>query len=257
MLTFKRVNIIFGCLLAVLFIIDILDDVSGWLFLATGLIYALIVTYGVINIRSQFFMPVLYAGDRTRKEIALTFDDGPVPDGTERILDILSSHHVKATFFCIGQRVVENPSLLQAIKSGGHIIGNHSYSHHFFFDLFPLPRMVAELENANLAIEKATSLRPKLFRPPYGVLNPNLRRAVLDSGFTTVGWSMRSLDTVIHSKDKLLQKITKALKPGSIYLFHDTSAVTIEALPAFIQHVKAAGYDIIPLDKMLSLQPYA
>jgi peptidoglycan-N-acetylglucosamine deacetylase len=106
-------------------------------------------------------------------------------------------------------------------------------------------------------MERVTGLKPKLFRPPYGVTNPNLAKAIKNGGYTPVGWSVRSMDTVIKDGKKLLGKINEGIKPGAVFLFHDTSKTTLDILPEFIQEVKKRGYNIIPLDKLLALQPYA
>ena len=106
-------------------------------------------------------------------------------------------------------------------------------------------------------MEKVTGLKPKLFRPPYGVTNPNLRKAIINGGYIPVGWSVRSMDTVIKDEKKLLDKITRSIEPGAVFLFHDTSKTAFDALPAFIKEVKNRGYTIVPLDKLLALQPYA
>ena len=95
------------------------------------------------------------------------------------------------------------------------------------------------------------------FRPPYGVTNPNLAKAIKNGGYTPVGWSVRSMDTVIKDEKKLLAKINAGITPGAVFLFHDTSKTTAGVLPEFIQEVKKRGYNIIPLDKLLALQPYA
>ncbi len=202
-------------------------------------------------------MKVFCSAKTEKKEIAISFDDGPVEHLTSKILATLRQHDVKAAFFCIGNRIGGNEKIFKQLCGDDHIIGNHSYTHHFFFDLFSSKRMSAELTMMNQETEKLTGLKPKLFRPPYGVLNPNLRKAIQDGGFTPVGWSVRSMDTVIKDEKKLFDKIIKALKPGAVYLFHDTSEITIAILPAFIKHVKESGYEIVRLDKMLALQPYA
>jgi peptidoglycan/xylan/chitin deacetylase (PgdA/CDA1 family) len=106
-------------------------------------------------------------------------------------------------------------------------------------------------------MERVTGLRPKLFRPPYGVTNPNLAKAIKAGGYTPVGWNVRSMDTVIKDEKKLLDKINKGIKPGAVFLFHDTSRAIAAILPEFIQEVKKRGYNIVPLDKLLALQPYA
>jgi peptidoglycan/xylan/chitin deacetylase (PgdA/CDA1 family) len=101
------------------------------------------------------------------------------------------------------------------------------------------------------------SVKPLLFRPPYGVTNPNLAKAINRGNYIPVGWSVRSMDTVQRDPVKLLAKLQRELKPGAIYLFHDTSKSMLEILPAFLGWVKAGGYEIVRLDKMLNLKAYA
>lgn len=117
--------------------------------------------------------------------------------------------------------------------------------------------MQSDLQQMDAEMERVTGLKPKLFRPPYGVTNPNLAKAIKKGGYTPVGWSVRSMDTVIKDGERLLSKINEGIKPGAVFLFHDTSKSTLSILPEFIQEVKKRGYNIIPLDKLLALQPYA
>ena len=185
-------------------------------------------------------------------------DPGMIP--VFLVENIHSSRQVmslKATFFCIGNRIAANENILQQINSEGHVIGNHSYSHHFWFDMYSAKKMQEDIKLMDEEMERVTGLRPKLFRPPYGVTNPNLKKAIIKGGYTPVGWSVRSMDTVIKDGKKLLAKINEGIKPGAVFLFHDTSKTTLDVLPEFIQEVKKRGYNIIPLDKLLALQPYA
>jgi len=96
-----------------------------------------------------------------------------------------------------------------------------------------------------------------LFRPPYGVTNPNLRKAVIEGKYISVGWNIRSLDTVITDHQRLLLKVTKALKPGAVVLFHDTGKAIQSVLPAFIELARQEGFEFVRLDKLLKLEPYA
>ncbi|MCH5716326.1 polysaccharide deacetylase family protein [Niabella hibiscisoli] len=96
----------------------------------------------------------------------------------------------------------------------------------------------------------------KWFRPPYGVTNPNLKKAVERMGYTAIGWNVRSMDTVAKDEGVLLNKLKNALKPGAIFLFHDTIDITVKVLPDFISCAREQGYEIAPLDKLLNLQPY-
>jgi peptidoglycan/xylan/chitin deacetylase (PgdA/CDA1 family) len=123
--------------------------------------------------------------------------------------------------------------------------------------MYSTKKMQDDLQQMDAEMERVTGLKPKLFRPPYGVTNPNLAKAINNGGYTPVGWSVRSMDTVINDGRNLLAKINEGIKPGAVFLFHDTSKTTLDVLPEFIQEVKKRGYKIIPLDKLLALQPYA
>lgn len=218
---------------------------------------SLVLFYGSYYINSGFYVKTASYASTAQKQMAISFDDGPLPEFTPQILDILKEKNVPATFFCIGKHADQYPHLLKQIHNDGHIIGNHSYTHGKWFDLLSAKKMYADLQQMNTITRQTIGVTPLLFRPPYGVTNPNLAKAIQQSGFTTVGWSVRSLDTVASHTDKLLQRVVKKIKPGSVVLLHDTCAITVATLPVLIDTVKAQGYDIVPLHKMLNLQPYA
>ncbi len=204
-----------------------------------------------------FFLPVTCNAPTKAPVIALTFDDGPLPEYTPAVLDILDAARVPAAFFCIGKNAAANAPLLQRIHAAGHMIGNHSFSHHFWFDLFSAPKMLADMQAADQAVEAATGVRPRLFRPPYGVTNPNLARAIRRGHYLPVGWNIRSLDTMAKEEHALLQRILDRLQPGAILLLHDTCAITVKILPELIAQVRARGYQIERLDKLINTAPYA
>ncbi len=235
---------------------------NSWQYFWPGLVVILVVGslvlfYGSYYINSGFYVKAISYANTLQKQIAISFDDGPLPEFTPQILSILKEKNVPAAFFCIGKNVNLHPQLLQQIHEQGHIIGNHSYSHGKWFDLLSAEKMYADLQQMNTVTRQAIGVTPLLFRPPYGVTNPNLAKAIKKSGFVTVGWSIRSLDTVATDADKLLHRVLGQVKPGAVVLFHDTCAVTVTMLPLFINAVKAKGYNIVPLHKMLNLQPYA
>ncbi|MES2774198.1 MAG: polysaccharide deacetylase family protein [Bacteroidota bacterium] len=257
MLTFRNTNIFFICLLLVLIVEHIKLGLPVYVYPLLFVVYSLIVFYGCINVGTNFFIKIVCSAETDRKEIAISFDDGPAQNYTPEILQILEQENIKATFFCIGNRIAGNEDLLRRLVQEGHTIGNHSYSHHFWFDMFSAKKMLADLKQMDDEMVRATGLRPKLFRPPYGVTNPNLKNAIINGAYTPVGWSVRSMDTVTKDEKKLLDKITGAIAPGAVFLFHDTMEITAKLLPRFIEEVKKKGYQIVPLHKLLHLQPYA
>lgn len=257
MLNFRNTNILFILVLAILIGLHIKYGMPVYIYPLLFVAWSLVVLWGCINVSSGFFIRITCKADTNKKEIAISFDDGPAENCTQQILSILKGEDVKATFFCIGNRITGNEAILKQVKDEGHIIGNHSYSHHFWFDMYSAKKMRDDLEQMDAEMERVTGLKPKLFRPPYGVTNPNLAKAIRKGGYTPVGWSVRSLDTVAKDEQQLLKKINAGIKPGAVFLFHDTCKITLNVLPQFIQEVKNRGYNIIPLDKLLALQPYA
>jgi peptidoglycan-N-acetylglucosamine deacetylase len=257
MLNFRNTNIFFIALLAVLIGVHVQYGLPIYVYCLLLIAYSLIVFWGCYNVGSNFFIKIVCRANTDKKEIAISFDDGPVINYTKEILGILNAEKVKATFFCIGNRIAGNEHILKQVQEDGHIIGNHSYSHHFWFDMYSAKKMQQDLKQMDEEMQRVTGLKPKLFRPPYGVTNPNVKKAIIKGGYTPVGWSVRSMDTIIKDENKLLNKIKAGIEPGAVFLFHDTSKTTLHVLPQFIQEVKKRGYNIIPLDKLLALQPYA
>lgn len=226
------------------------------LYVFTMLMYSLILFYGSYFIGSGFYIKVICSLQTEKKIIAISFDDGPAESYTPQILQVLKDNDVEAAFFCIGNRIAGNEKLLRSIHEQGHVIGNHSYSHHFWFDLFSSGKMIGDMKMMDAKVSEAIGLSPKLFRPPYGVTNPNVKKAIINGSYIPIGWSLRSMDTVITDEKKLLDKIKKNIKPGAIILFHDTSKTTLGILTEFIRYAKSKSYEITRLDKMLNLQPY-
>lgn len=256
MLKNSTVNIVFTLALVSLMVWDIYAEVSVWLYALMIFGYSIIQAYGSIVLSAQFFVPVLSEGSISEKAIALTFDDGPVTGKTEKVLGILKSKNVNAAFFLIGHRVKENPELTKQIHNAGHIIGNHSFFHGKTFDLQTSTRIGEELKNTDGVIQSACGVVPAFFRPPYGVTNPMVAGAVRETNHKVVGWSVRSMDTVIKDRSKLLQRVTASLKSGDIVLFHDYSDSMIDILPDFIDHVHKIGLKIVRLDTLLNEKPY-
>jgi peptidoglycan-N-acetylglucosamine deacetylase len=223
----------------------------GWLLL----IYVSVLFCGSYFISMGFFLKSICSVKTNEKWIALSFDDGPAGP-TSHVLDILKENEVEAAFFCIGKKISGNEELIKRIVRDGHIIGNHSFSHHPFFDFFSSRKMLNDMIEMNQLVKDITGLSPRFFRPPYGVTNPNLKKAVMMGGFISIGWSIRSYDTVIKNRHRLLNKILSALKPGAILLLHDTSETLVAILPELLKAIRYKGFQIVRLDKMVNLNPY-
>jgi len=253
MLKFRNINVLFTIL--ALFLLSL--GVPFYAYIILAVVYSLVLFYGCYYVGSNFFLPVICSAKTDKKVISLSFDDGPAAGNTLRILQILKDNNAEAAFFCIGRHITQNQAIVKQVYDEGHLIGNHTFSHHFWFDMFSAGKMLADMHRMDKEVSNIIGKAPKLFRPPYGVTNPNLRKAILRGNYIPVGWSMRSMDTVIKDEKRLLNKVTGKIKPGAVFLFHDTSDATVAVLPAVINQIQAKGYTIVRLDKMLNLQAYA
>jgi peptidoglycan-N-acetylglucosamine deacetylase len=257
MLTFKNTSFAVLVVIALLIVLGFIIVVPWYVYLLPVFVYSLILFYGSYRVDSDFYMPVICSAQTTDKKVAISFDDGPSGKYTVPILGLLNNRNIKAAFFCIGKNIPGNENILRDTFESGHLVANHSYSHANLFDFFSADKMYADLTHANRLIEEATGKVPQLFRPPYGVTNPNLKSAVAKAGFIAVGWNVRSYDTVIRDEEKLLKRITAAIRPGAVFLFHDTCESTLKVLPAFLDELKSRGYEVERIDKLLKIPAYA
>jgi len=257
MLKYRPVNIISLVALLTLVAVNFYVHVPVWSYVLLFVAYNAIQIYGAAVLSAQFFISAKCRGNREGNAVAITFDDGPLPLMTERILAILKSYRAPAAFFCIGQRALKSPEILRKISDEGHLIGNHSFLHGKFFDLQSSKKMVHELEQTDGVIEQAIGLRPRFFRPPYGVTNPNLAKAIRRCGHVTVGWNVRSFDTMTNDEEVLFTRVTKNLQAGDIVLFHDYCESTVNVLPRLLDYIANAGLKVVRVDELLNERAYA
>lgn len=236
----------------------------GFAFWETGyveIILAMIVvfylastTYGSFQINANYFVKSIHKGNK--KSIAFTFDDGPDPEITPRILAVLKVKGVKATFFVIGEKAEKYPDLVRQIDEDGHIVANHSYSHNRLIGFFSKNRLSADLVHCNEAITIALGKSPVFFRPPFGVTNPRYAKVLKDLKMQSIGWSIRSFDTRAKNKYQLIEKVISNLKRRDIVLLHDNRAVTADALEDLIEHCFNKNIEIQPLSVIINKEPY-
>lgn len=212
--------------------------------------------FGSMNVGSGFYIDVICRGLPDKNAVALSFDDGPDTNQTDIVLDVLHKHNVKACFFIIGEKALENRNIIKRINEEGHILGNHSFSHAFWFDLFPLKKMKSEISESNKIINEITGKNMRFFRPPYGVTTPVLAKAIKRTGMIPIGWSLRTLDTISKGDtEKVLGKLQKA-KSGDVILFHDHVLGLPEVLETFIMQMKAKNIGFIRLDELINIKAY-
>jgi peptidoglycan-N-acetylglucosamine deacetylase len=209
---------------------------------------------------SRIFKPVVIRGPEEGRRIVLSFDDGPAPPFTEQILDILREKKVPAVFFVCGQNVDRYPEIARRIVAEGHTLGNHTYSHPFLY-FRSQAWMADEIDRTQEVVEKATGVRPWVFRPPYGVRWPGLMSVLGRRGIKLVMWSATGFDWKCKT-DEIIRNILRSLGPGSVILLHDGRAVlpadqfsrsdTVAALSRIIDQAREAGLTFVPLAEFVS-----
>jgi peptidoglycan-N-acetylglucosamine deacetylase len=193
------------------------------------------------------------------KVIALTFDDGPSPTFTPKILDLLKSYDVKATFFSVGYRMEKQPEIVKRQVEEGHEIANHTYSHPSFRRLSKA-KIKEELNKTTETIYKFTGKTPKHFRPPEGYYNEKIINTANETGYTVVMWSwhLDSFDWRYPGVDYMVRKILSNATGGDIMLFHDFGGdrtTTIKALQQIIPVLKMRGYTFVTVTELLQYHP--
>lgn len=212
--------------------------------------------YASFNIHSGVYVKALCKGDTDKRVVCLTFDDGPDPEYTPLVLDILKKYRVKAAFFCIGEKMREYPDVMERIMQEGHHIGNHTDKHSWKYPFLSQEKMADDLLCAEDSLLRYGG--PLLiFRPPFGVTNPTIARLVAKCGYTVIGWSIRSFDTCGEAEDKVFRRIVRQIEPGAVILLHDRMPGCASLVDRLLEHLKKKDYEVIPLDKMFDIHnPY-
>ena len=234
------------------------DAPASWLI--AGLIALLafsLIAWGVFDVNSSLWAHTLWQVPGVNA-VALTFDDGPDPEFTPRVLEILAREKVTATFFVVGERARVNPGLLREIDRQGHLIGNHSFSHAWNINFGLHARLTREINRCNEAIEAAIGKRPQFYRAPHGFKNPALGDVLAKLAMTCVGWQVRGFDAVRSDANAIARRVVLKARAGGILLLHDGSGLqgthdrnaTLEALPMIIDGLRARGFVFKRLDEL-------
>jgi len=203
--------------------------------------------------------PALERLDEER--VALTFDDGPDPEVTPQVLDILARYDARATFFCVGEQVRAHPELCMEIVRRGHCVENHSGHHPTTFSLLGWQRMQQEVDDGQAAIRAATGIAPRFFRAPLGFRSPLLDPVLPRAGLQLASWTRRGFDTRERNPQRVLERLVDGLAAGDILLLHDGhcaradsgSAVVLEVLPRVLEAVRAR--DLKPVTLSQAIDP--
>lgn len=184
--------------------------------------------------------------------IAITFDDGPHPELTTKLLDILKQRGIKATFYLIGKNVDAYPEIVRRMVAEGHEVGNHSYNHPALTRLSPT-KVAQEVKKTQEAIQRATGIAPRSIRPPYGATNARLNQRFLEEfGLITILWSVDPLDWKYRNASRVANHILQHTRPGDIILAHDIHPSTIAAMPATLDGLLAKGYRFVTVSELLT-----
>lgn len=222
---------------------------SFWVYIACFLAFSAVVVWGSFHIELGYFVNSITHKRTRAKEVALTFDDGPT-EFTPQFLDLLKEHQIKATFFCIGKQIEKHPETFQRIIEEGHTIGNHTLTHSNSTGFLSASKMIEEIEKCDDVISKVGNIKTELYRPPFGVTNPNIAKAIKRTHKKSIGWNVRSLDTVIDNEKKIYRRITKGLQKGSIILLHDTSEKTYRVLVDLLVFLEDKKYATFTIDSI-------
>jgi peptidoglycan-N-acetylglucosamine deacetylase len=201
-------------------------------------------------VKTAYIIKKLFPGfvwhiPNTGKTVYLTFDDGPVPQITPWVLNVLAVHNIKATFFCIGDNIGKHPDVFKNIIAGGHAIGNHTFNHLNGWET-DTPKYLDNFKQCSTRIAMHTNTPAKLFRPPYGKIRRGQAAVIRKGGYKIIMWDVLSADfDQTISPEKCLQNVVKNVQPGSIIVFHDSIKAwqNVEyALPKAITWLKKEGY---------------
>jgi peptidoglycan-N-acetylglucosamine deacetylase len=190
-----------------------------------------------------------------KKVIALTFDDGPWPNSTAKVLDILKKNKIKGTFFVVGQNVKTYPDLTKRVVAEGHIIANHTW-HHWYHHM-NAQAAAYEVANTGDIIYQTTGVKTRLFRPPGGIMSNGVAAYAKSNKYAIIMWSADSMDYARPGIPRLINNIFREAKPGGIVLMHDGGgdrSHTVTALPEIISKFRKQGYEFVTVPELLEMQ---
>jgi peptidoglycan/xylan/chitin deacetylase (PgdA/CDA1 family) len=198
----------------------------------------------------------VWRGRRDRRAVALTFDDGPDPEHTPRVLDLLAAHGVRASFFLIGERAARCADVARRVVAEGHDLGNHSWSHRCLWRCGPRAT-AAEVERGHEALADTCGAAPRYFRAPWGLTNLALFPVLRRLGTPLVFWSAQPEGRRATAPALQAARVRRAGRPGAIVDLHDADGVPgagrrlVEALPSMIDGLRGAGFALVPLRELL------
>jgi peptidoglycan/xylan/chitin deacetylase (PgdA/CDA1 family) len=231
-------------------------DFALWPWVAATLVANhLVLLAGVLLVRGRLLGPNLNrlpAAAVARGHVCLTFDDGPHPQITRRVLELLERHQVRASFFCVGRKAEAHPEIVREIARRGHSVENHSHRHPHAFALYGISLLQREVETAQAALAAITGRAPQFFRAPMGLRSPLLGIVLGRAGLRYVSWTRRGFDTVGRDPARVLARLTSGLKAGDVLLLHDSAPASLAVLPPLLEELAARGLKCVSLPQACS-----
>ena len=189
------------------------------------------------------------------KVVALTYDDGPHPIYTPKLLDILDKYHAKATFFMVGRNMEKYPEIVKEVVRRGHVIGNHTFTHPRNIELDSRSQMVRELDECEEVIERLSGKRAYLFRPPRGLIDGTAFAIAEEEGYRTILWSVCADHHDAPTPELMAKRVLDRVGPGGIILAHDGRYQTrwkdVAATPLIIEALEKQGYRFVTIPELL------
>lgn len=229
-------------------------------FIAAGAAAALgVAGYQTVSPTGQWYGPTFTGLPSAEKRLALTYDDGPNDGHTQRLLEVLARHGVRATFFMIGRYVQERPAIAREVASAGHVIGNHTFTHPNLALVSSLQIRI-QIDECRRALQQTIGEHSNLFRPPFGGRRPETLRMVRSLGLEPIMWNVTAFDWKASSADYVEKKVVSRVRGGNVILLHDGShralgldrAHTVLATDRLITRYKAEGFEFVTIQEMLT-----
>jgi peptidoglycan/xylan/chitin deacetylase (PgdA/CDA1 family) len=232
-------------------LIALILEPQSWRWVAAAVIANhLVLTIGVFFVRGRLLGPNLNrlpAAAVANGQVCLTFDDGPDPEVTPRVLDLLERYQASASFFCIGERASAYPEIVREIVRRGHSVENHSYRHSHAFALYGISLLRREVGQAQAAVTAITGRAPQFFRAPFGFRSPLLGFVLAPMGLRYVSWTRRGLDTVRRDPAGVFGRLMSGLAAGDVLLLHDSTPASLAVLPPLLEQFAARGLKCVSL----------
>ena len=220
--------------------------------------HALLMLDGIFRPASPVLYPTLVRGRSDKPQVSLTFDDGPDPEITPRLLDMLAEHEARATFFVIGRQLEKSLAIGKRMLDEGHELGNHSWQHSRLQNFYSTAGHGVQIDRCSQLIKSLTGHEhDPLYRPPVGLKSPAMARAAHKRKLRAVAWSIHSRDTIMRDAKAIVRNVLSRIRPGDIVLLHDGHdldnrhrPIIHEIVPLLLQGMRERGLQSVPVSEL-------